>query len=216
MASAVSARRGGVVACVALAFACAERAPEMRRDAPPPVPSPARIPEPAKEARSVCREILRIEVSKSARTLRAYCNHGVRVDIPVALGPVTLGPKEVAGDLRTPEGRYHVVGAARPSRFHLFLPIDYPSVQDAERARAAGLITHEESERIRSAHARGNLPPQDTRLGGHLGLHGEGQDWRGASAERDWTLGCIAMSDEDIRFVAGRIVPNVVVEIRPD
>lgn len=136
------------------------------------------------------------------------------MDIPVALGWARSGPKRVAGDGRTPVGSYHVILPPRSSRFHLFVPIDYPSVEDAARALAAGTIAEDEYDRIRNAHDAGLLPPQDTPLGGHLGFHGEGHDWRGRSETSDWTLGCIAMSDEDVEFLAKRLTPNALVEIR--
>jgi murein L,D-transpeptidase YafK len=133
----------------------------------------------------------------------------------VALGRRPEGPKRAEGDLRTPEGLYRISGAARASRFHRFLPFDYPSREDAERARAEGRITRAELARIEAALARGAPPPHDTPLGGHLGFHGEGARWRGDSEHLDWTYGCIAMTDERIEFLATRTLPGTPVRIEP-
>lgn len=132
----------------------------------------------------------------------------------VALGREPDGRKRLAGDRRTPEGLYHVL-RTRPSRFHRFIEIDYPSREDADRALAAGRLTPAEHAAILRAHERGEPPPQHTALGGGLGLHGEGTRWRGASEVLDWTFGCIALSDEDIEFLAQRVEPGTPVAIEP-
>jgi murein L,D-transpeptidase YafK len=133
----------------------------------------------------------------------------------VALGREAVGAKSLSGDRRTPEGRYRVAGEARASRFHLFIPIDYPSKQDAEEGLAEGHLPRSGYERILKAHERGLVPPQDTVLGGHLGFHGEGERWRGDSRHLDWTHGCIAVTNAEIEFIAQRIEPGVPVWIHP-
>jgi murein L,D-transpeptidase YafK len=154
-------------------------------------------------------------VIKSRRLLRAHCEGGRVVELTVALGRDTDGTKRSAGDTRTPEGRYRVSGPPRSSRFHLFIPIDYPSVEDARSARADGRISAEAYARIVDAHERGEPPPHDTPLGGHLGFHGEGRRWQGDSVDLDWTYGCIALPDADIDFLAARIAVGTPVAIAP-
>ncbi len=125
------------------------------------------------------------------------------------------GPKRAKGDERTPEGSYRIAGAARRSRFHLYVPIDYPSLRDAEIGLAAGTIGRAAYDRIVAAHARGELPPQDTALGGWLGLHGEGERWRGDTRWHDWTLGCFALADGDMERIVELAPIGTPVEIRP-
>jgi murein L,D-transpeptidase YafK len=161
-----------------------------------------------------CGAIASIEVIKRLRRLRAHCEGGRVVEMTAALGR-EAGGKMRAGDTRTPEGSYRVSGPARASRFHLFIPIDYPSVDDARAARADGRISGAAYERIVSAHARGEAPPGDTPLGGNLGFHGEGERWRGDSVDLDWTNGCIGLSDADIDFLAERIGIGTPVAIQP-
>jgi murein L,D-transpeptidase YafK len=162
-----------------------------------------------------CVRIVRIEVWKRAHTLRAYCSGGAMVTMHVALGREEVGPKTRSDDHRTPEGTYRIAEEARAGRFHLFIPIDYPSRSDAERALARGRLPRPDYERIVEAHERGLPPPQDTALGGNLGFHGEGDRWRGDSRHLDWTYGCIAVTDAEIEFLAERIEPGVPVWIQP-
>jgi murein L,D-transpeptidase YafK len=133
----------------------------------------------------------------------------------VALGRDAEGHKRRAGDHRTPEGDYQVVGSARPGRYHLFLPIDYPSPSDTEAAFVEGRLSKADYDRIREAHAAGALPPDDTAIGGNLGFHGEGDRWRGESRHLDWTYGCIALTDDEIELLAARVGPGVPVRIHP-
>jgi murein L,D-transpeptidase YafK len=122
-----------------------------------------------------------------------------------ALGREPRGDKIAAGDDRTPEGLYRVSGPARASRFHLFIPIGYPSAEDAEAALLDGRISPRDHARILYAETFGEAPPDDTPLGSGLGLHGEGRRWRGESAALDWTNGCVAVTDEEIEFLARRV-----------
>jgi len=165
-----------------------------------PVPSPP------------CARIVRIEVSKGERRLRARCERGALVEMTAALGR-QRGPKREAGDERTPEGAYRVSGAPRRSRFHLFIPIDYPSLADADSALADGRLPPPDYARIRLAHEGGEPPPDDSALGGALGIHGEGARWRGDSEHLDWTQGCVAVSDPEIEFLAARVAVGTPVVI---
>jgi murein L,D-transpeptidase YafK len=133
-----------------------------------------------------------------------------------ALGREPRGHKLAAGDDRTPEGAYRVSGPPRRSRFHLFIPIDYPSGEDARAALDEGRISPRDHARILYAATFGKAPPGDTPLGSGLGLHGEGARWRGESASLDWTNGCIAVTDAEIEFLAARVeVGRTEVVIEP-
>jgi murein L,D-transpeptidase YafK len=133
----------------------------------------------------------------------------------IAIGRGDPEAKERRGDERTPEGSYRVSAAPRASRFHRFLPIDYPSVADADTGLAAGRISAHDHRRILAAHDRGDPPPADTPLGGDLGLHGEGERWRGDSADLDWTYGCIALPDRDLDFLIERVEVGTPIAILP-
>lgn len=186
-----------------------------------PGPTP-RAPHPASRAEPElalgpppCLRIERIEVFKTRRLLRAHCLGGGVVEKTAALGRRRGAAKRAAGDERTPEGDYRVSGPPRASRFHLFLPLDYPSRADADRALADGRISKRDYRRIALAHHHGRHPPGDTPLGGEIGLHGEGRRWRGDSADLDWTLGCVALADDDIAYLAHRVEVGTPVRILP-
>jgi len=197
---------------LAVAAACAS-APE---PAPPPSPAPAsptRVTTPSPPP--PCERIVEIVVFKAERQLLASCARGGERRLHLALGREPAGPKREAGDHRTPEGRYHVREEAPESRFHRFVPIDYPSPADAEAAWREGRLSDEDRRRILRAHAEGRMPPADTPLGGDIGFHGEGERWRGDSRDLDWTYGCMALPDADIDFLAERAPPGTPVRILP-
>lgn len=193
-----------------LALGCAPAWPPSA-PASGPRPPEATAPPPPGE----CARVVRIEVSKSRRALSAHCEGGGTVEMAAAFGRDPHGPKLAEGDHRTPEGVYRISGPARASRFHRFLPIDYPSPRDAERALAQGRIDRADLGRILEAHLLGEAPPADTPLGGGLGFHGEGPRWRGDSVDLDWTYGCVALSDADIDFLAERVEIGTEVVIEP-
>jgi lipoprotein-anchoring transpeptidase ErfK/SrfK len=159
---------------------------------PPPTPDPRSLP---------CERAGALVVRKRARMLVVRCVEGGLRELPVALSREVFGAKRARGDLRSPEGEYRVAAPARKSRFRLFIPIDYPSRADADRALAEHRISRAVHAAIHAAHDAGRLPPQDTPLGGWLGLHGEGARWRG-DGDLDWTEGCFALRDEDIDWLA--------------
>jgi len=183
---------------------------------PPPAPPPelpSLPPPPAPALPPPCTRIERIEVRKSERRLVAECTGGGQLALPIGLSREP-GPKRRRGDQRTPEGEYRIAGRVRPSRFHRFLPIDYPSDADAERALTEGSITAREREAIARAHRPGKLPPQNTALGGYVGFHGEGPRWQG-NLDLDWTYGCFALADAAIDALAERAPPGTPVRILP-
>ena len=186
--------------------ACAARSP-----VPPPGPAQA-PPEPAPAA-APCERVARLEVRKSEHTLVAECVGGAHQSFPVALSR-EKGAKHAAGDQRVPEGSYRIAGPARASRFHRFVPIDYPSAADAARGLAEGRIGRAEHDAIVAAHHRHRVPPQYTALGGHVGFHGEGARWRG-DLKLDWTYGCVAVTDEVIDWLSERAPRGTPVSIVP-
>jgi murein L,D-transpeptidase YafK len=159
--------------------------------------------------------VIAIEVRKSEHLLVARCDSGEAVAMKVALGRGPVGKKRSLGDHRTPEGTYRVSGPAESSRFHRFIPIDYPSRRDADEALARGVISRAEHAQILTRHEHERPPPQHTALGGALGLHGEGPRWQGATAQLDWTFGCVAVRDHEIEFLAERVAPGTPVSIEP-
>ena len=189
--------------------------------APVEAPAPGRadsfavgLDDPPPETRE-CRRIVKIEIRKWDHVLRATCSEGHVREFKVALGRRPFGDKQRQGDMRTPEGYYRIAEPPRSSQFHVFMPIDYPSAVDADAALTRGDITPETYLSIVRAVLRDEMPPQHTALGGAIGLHGEGAEHQGWTRDRDWTFGCVALSDGDAAFLAARVEVGTAVWIRP-
>lgn len=133
-----------------------------------------------------------IEIYKSDRILNLYVEGELINTFNIALGSFPEGDKNKQGDKKTPTGSYYVCTRNEHSRFTLFLGVSYPNASDAKRGLENGLINEAIFESIVTATESKTLPPWQTPLGGAIGIHGGGN-------ESDWTLGCIALSDDDIR-----------------
>jgi murein L,D-transpeptidase YafK len=136
----------------------------------------------------------RIVVHKAARTLETYREDLLERRYPVALGRNAAADKTVEGDEATPLGEFFVCAKNPRSKFFLSMCISYPNAEDAERGLAAQLITPAEHATILAALERRAMPPQRTRLGGEIYIHGEDPAPR-AGAAKDWTRGCIALAN---------------------
>jgi murein L,D-transpeptidase YafK len=149
-----------------------------------------------------------IVIRKSERVLQLFDgNHPVRT-FPIVLGSTPVGDKRAEGDGRTPEGEFYIFTKNPDSRYHLSLGISYPAVDDAERGLREKLITEREYNEIVAAIAEKRMPPQKTRLGGEIYIHGGG-------TEGDWTDGCVALTNEMMTELYVSISVGTRVEIKP-
>lgn len=134
-----------------------------------------------------------IVVDKSRRVLTVYNGTKPLKTYRIALGGNPEGHKQHEGDLRTPEGRY-IIDAKNPnSSFHLSLRISYPNRTDTQRARRKGLSP-----------------------GGAIMIHGTPEGLATLNAVgfyRDWTAGCIAVTNAEIEeiFAATRVGTPIVI-----
>ena len=138
-------------------------------------------------------------VRKTARTLELYDGGRLVKTYKMVLGFAPEGDKEIEGDGRTPEGEFYVVIKNDKSSFHLSLGLSYPGVEDAERGFSQKLISARERDQILSAISKKKMPPQKTRLGGEIYIHGGG-------TANDWTAGCVALENRDISELF-RVIP---------
>ncbi len=132
----------------------------------------------------------------------------------IAVGAAGVKEKRRVGDDVTPRGTYTVGWLQPRSKFVHFIGLTYPSRADAERGYREGTIDRLNYERIVSALDRGELPPQDTRLGGWIGIHGVGRGPLAIHRIANWTAGCIAVDNDQIRTLFKLLERGMKVEIK--
>jgi murein L,D-transpeptidase YafK len=137
-----------------------------------------------------------------------YSGNNLLRTYTVGLGFSPAGDKERQGDGRTPEGDFYVCSKNDRSRYYLSLGLSYPNEEDAERGLGAGLISRAERDRIISALRRRGVPPWNTGLGGEIFIHGHG-------SSSDWTLGCVALENEEMRELFFAVPKGTPVRIEP-
>jgi murein L,D-transpeptidase YafK len=141
-------------------------------------------------------------------------NRPVEVFYHVAIGTAGAGVKQQRGDNITPVGVFRIGWINRNSRFKTFFGLDYPNLDYATRAYRAGLIDRLDYDSIRYALDMGLTPPQDTPLGGSIGIHGIGAGNPLLHATYNWTSGCIALDNQQIDRLAQWVDVGTTVEIR--
>ena len=137
----------------------------------------------------------RVMVLKKERTLQLLSHGKVIKSYKVALGRDSIGPKTQQGDHKTPEGVYVLDSRNEHSQFYKSIHISYPSPHDRAAARSKGVSP-----------------------GGDVFVHGlpNGYKWVGASHRlKDWTDGCIAVTDEEIDEIWAAVADGTPIEIRP-
>lgn len=154
----------------------------------------------------------RILVKKSERKLYLFRIENGK-DKPaktynIALGNAPTGHKRRQGDGATPEGDYYITHKNPKSNFYLSLGVSYPNIQDADAGLKSGLITQAQHKAVSDAIHSNAKPPQNTRLGGDIFIHGGG-------VGRDWTLGCVALENEDIKELFDLLPVKTPVKIVP-
>ena len=150
----------------------------------------------------------RIVVYKADRKLELYGGEALLRTYKVGLGFSPVADKKQAGDGATPEGDFYVFVKNNRSAYYLSLGVSYPNIEDAERGWRDGLINKSQHDAIVRAIKRRAAPPQYTKLGGLIYIHGHG-------ARRDWTWGCVALENEDIKEVFDAVTIGTPVKILP-
>jgi len=149
-----------------------------------------------------------IVVNKSQRKLELFDGEKLIKAYKIALGFAPVGDKEKQGDGKTPEDEFYVFTKNDRSKFYLSLGLSYPSIEDAKRGLKEKIISQEEYDAILKAIDEGRMPPQKTALGGEIYIHGGG-------IESDWTEGCVALPDEEMKGIFDAIPVGAKVKILP-
>ena len=136
-----------------------------------------------------------VVVKKSERKMVLLNNGQIIKEYPISLGLNPIGHKQQRGDKRTPEGIYVLNRRNPASKFYKSILFSYPNEQDRRQAAARGVDP-----------------------GGELAIHGlpvrtKEEEWD--YIERDWTDGCIAVTNGEMEEI-WQLVPNGTrIEIRP-
>ncbi len=136
----------------------------------------------------------RVVVYKGARRMDLMRGNEVLRSYRVSLGLMPNGQKERAGDFRTPEGHYELTRRNSRSDFFLSIQVSYPNDRDLRRAKANGWNP-----------------------GGSIMIHGlpnrlkREPEYYG----RDWTDGCIAVSNSDMVEIWMLTNSNTPIDILP-
>jgi murein L,D-transpeptidase YafK len=137
----------------------------------------------------------RVLVLKKERTLQLMSQGKVIKTYKVALGGDPVGAKMRQGDHKTPEGLYVLDSRNPHSQFYKSIHISYPSTRDRAAARKNGVSP-----------------------GGDVFVHGlpKGYGWVGAGHRaKDWTDGCIAVTNQEIDEIWLAVANGTPIEIRP-
>lgn len=131
----------------------------------------------------------------------------------ISIGSGGVADAHRRGDETTPRGTFRVSWVDRESRFGIFYGLDYPSAAVARLAYLEGTIDGAEFDAIMAARQHHRVPPQNTALGGQLGIHGVGRGDPDVQQAVNWTDGCIALTNRDMRRLGRwiRIGTRVVV-----
>jgi len=160
----------------------------------------------------------RLLVKKGERKLTLYQTVNGKEKLvktyTIALGNTPTGHKTRQGDGRTPEGDYYLTHKNPKSNYYLSLGVSYPNIKDADEGLKSGLITKAQHEAITNAINAKAKPPQNTKLGGDIFIHGGGTG-KLFGLIRDWTLGCVALENEDIKELFDLLPVKTPVKIVP-
>lgn len=133
---------------------------------------------------------LEVRLMRGRTVLRVY------EDIAIGRFGTTSDKRRLDG--KTQLGEFRINRIKNDSSFHRFFGIDYPRLDQAERALQQGNLSPAEFQAIRQAIRARRVPPQNTALGGHLGIHGIGAGDLRVHSQYNWTQGCVALTNTQI------------------
>lgn len=136
-----------------------------------------------------------VEIHKGRRLMELRRGGALLRSYRIALGFAPGGHKEREGDGRTPEGCYRIDARNPRSAFHLSLRISYPRPEDQAHAAARGVAP-----------------------GGDIFIHGLPNGIRRffvRHPNRDWTAGCVAVSNREMKEVWTMVPTGTQVVIHP-
>jgi len=149
-------------------------------------------PEPALPTHATVDKIV---VEKSARQMHVYSGEELLKTYSISLGFEPTGHKQVEGDGKTPEGEYTIFGKNPHSSCYLNLGVSYPNATDRVVANEMG-----------------QPPGGDIKIHGLLNGHGHiGKLHRW----HDWTAGCIAVTNDEMKELYDNVPIGTTIVIQP-
>lgn len=133
---------------------------------------------------------------------------------PISLGRGGARVERLRGSNATPLGEFRVNRFNFESDWHLFVGLDYPTPAHARMALESGAYSQRDYDDYFDYYRRYGHPPQQTVLGGAIGLHGVGKGDPEIHSRFHWTQGCVAVTDEQIERLAQLIDIGTRVVIR--
>lgn len=141
------------------------------------------------------KRVDKVLVVKSERKLHLMERGEILKSYRISLGKQPKGTKVREGDSRTPEGFYWIDWRKTSDKYNLSMHISYPNARDLDNARKQGVSP-----------------------GSMIMIHGtplddEYPEWYFHTL--DWTEGCVAMKNTDMREVWNLVKDGTLIEIRP-
>lgn len=116
----------------------------------------------------------------------------------IAIGRYGASRSRMKGSNQTPLGSFQISWIKRHNRYYRFYGINFPNQEMADLALAEGRISRQVWESITSAIESTGMAPQDTSLGGYIGIHGVGKGDQAVHSRFNWTNGCVAITNTQI------------------
>jgi murein L,D-transpeptidase YafK len=141
------------------------------------------------------QKIDHLKVKKSEAKLYAYFKDSLVMTYCISFGENPEGHKQFEGDEKTPEGVYTIFNKNSNSVCYKNLGISYPNNEDRSNAKRL-------------------LKP----VGGDIKIHGlpNGQEKIGKFHRwKNWTNGCIAVTNEEMEELYNQVIIGSKIEIRP-
>lgn len=155
-----------------------------------------------------------VDTKTSVLTVFSADDHVITRFYNIAIGSGGVADEHRLGDETTPIGTFHVAWINRHSRFGTFFGFNYPTSDLTAHAYIKGSITGAEFDAIIDACRQHRIPPQNTSLGGQLGIHGLGNGNSLVQQSVDWTDGCVAVTNHEIRMLSHWVHVGTKVIIR--
>ena len=134
--------------------------------------------------------VTHVLVNKGDRQMHLISGQTLLKSYDIGLGFAPAGDKKVQGDGKTPEGTYLIDRRNPNSQFYLSIGVSYPNATDRAEAKELGKSP-----------------------GGDIFIHGRPREYRNGG--RDWTAGCIAVTNREMREVYSMVKNGTPITINP-